>query len=39
MKHPNTDLTIFGKQILNITGNVTNSILSGVKDALDKSMN
>ena len=39
MKHPNTDLTIFGKQILNVTGNITTSILSGVKDVLDKSMN
>ena len=39
MKHPNTDLTIFGKQILNVTGNITTSILGGVKDVLDKSMN
>ncbi len=39
MKHPNTDLTIFGKQVLNVTGNVTGNILGGVKDILDKSMN
>ena len=38
MKHPNTDITLFGKQILNVTGNVTTSILDGVKDILDKSM-
>jgi hypothetical protein len=39
MKHPNTDITIFGKQVLNVTNNVTANILGGVKEVLDKSMN
>lgn len=39
MKHPNTDLTIFGKQILNVANNVTSNVLGGVKEILDKGMN
>ena len=38
MNHPNTDLTIFGKQVLNVTNNITSNILGGVKEMLDKSL-
>ncbi len=38
MAHPNEGITIFGKQVLNATNHITQNILGGVKEILDKSM-
>ncbi|MBK8393960.1 MAG: alpha/beta hydrolase [Leptospiraceae bacterium] len=37
-KHPNADITIFGKQILNATNHITSNLLGGVKDVLGNTL-